>query len=327
MPIRTRLTDLFDLETPIISAPMAMAAGGKLAAAVSAAGGLGLIGGGYGDAAWLEREIIAAGNQAVGCGFITWSLAEQPELLDQALAASPRAMFFSFGDPAPFLGKVLEAGIVPICQCQTLGHVKEALAGGAQVVVAQGSEAGGHGAARGTLSFVAETVDYCQAHAPSVLVVAAGGIADGRGVAAALMLGADGVLMGSRFWASQEALVPDGFHKAAVEATGDGTLQTSTVDIIRRKHWPKGFAVRVLDNSFTQTWHGNENALKDDLDTVESAYIQAAQAGDAQNAGVIVGEATGLIHEVMSAGELVARITLEAEQALRRADSFVAKAR
>src|SRR3954447_17130745 len=99
MTLRTRLTDRLGIRYPILSAPMAFAAGGALASAVSAAGGLGLIGGGYGDAAWLEEQFAAAGNQRVGAGFITWSLARAPHLLDRVLARAPAAVMLSFGDP------------------------------------------------------------------------------------------------------------------------------------------------------------------------------------------------------------------------------------
>src|ERR1700732_5609830 len=110
MGIRTRLTEALGITTPILSAPMGFVAGGKLAAAVTAAGGLGVIGGGYGDADWLDREFAAAGNHRVGCGFITWSLARRPELLDLALAYRPAALMLSFGDPRPFAAKIKAGG-------------------------------------------------------------------------------------------------------------------------------------------------------------------------------------------------------------------------
>jgi len=324
MPITTRLTERLALKTPILSAPMAGAGGGALAAAVSAAGGLGLIGGGYGDPAWLDREFSAAGNQSVGCGFITWSLAERPDLLDRVLNREPRAVMLSFGDPTPFVPKIVGAGAVAICQVQDLGHATAALDAGAGVIVAQGAEAGGHGARRGTLSLVAEVVDLCRTRAPDALVLAAGGIADGRGLAAALMLGADGVLMGSRFWASREALVPEGFQRAALAADGDGTVRTTLIDIVRRKDWPTEFDIRVLDNGFTRAWQGRETELADRLAEVEDRYQAAAEAGDADGAGVIVGEAAGLIHDIPAAGDLVERISAEAEDLLKRAPSLIA---
>ena len=208
MALRTRLTELFGIEHPILSAPMGIAAGGRLAAAVSHAGGLGLIGGGYGDGEWLEREFDAAGNARVGCGFITWSLAKKPELLDQVLARSPAALMLSFGSPAPFAARIRQSGVPLICQVQSMAHARDAVDAGAEIIVAQGGEAGGHGGNRSTLTLVPEVADFLAGAAPATILVAAGGIADGRGLAAALMLGADGVLIGSRLVASAEAAVP-----------------------------------------------------------------------------------------------------------------------
>src|SRR5262245_44768737 len=118
MPIATRLTERLGLAHPVILAPMGTVYGGRLADAVSNAGGLGLIGGGYGDEAWLEAEMREAGNARVGCGFITWSLNRRPELLDVVLAHMPAAIFLSFDDPAPYAGRIAEAGALLICQVQ-----------------------------------------------------------------------------------------------------------------------------------------------------------------------------------------------------------------
>ena len=205
----TRFTRALNIRYPIVSAPMAFAGGGALAAAVTRAGGLGLIGGGYGDPTWIEDQFDAAGDQRVGVGFITWSLRKSPSLLTDALKHRPAAVMLSFGDPRPFVDDIRGAGAVMICQCQNMEHVQDAVDVGAEVVVAQGAEAGGHGALRGTLSFVPEVADFLAKHSPDTLLLAAGGIADGRGLAAALMLGADGVLVGTRLWASKEALVKE----------------------------------------------------------------------------------------------------------------------
>ena len=150
MALTTRLTKKLNIEHPILLAPMGTASGGKLAAAVSAAGGLGLIGGGYGDAEWLEREFKAAGNTRVGCGFITWSMAKKPHLLDQVLAHAPAALMLSFGSPLPFAARIKARGVPLICQIQTMTHAREAVAAGADIVIAQGAEAGGHGVSRAT---------------------------------------------------------------------------------------------------------------------------------------------------------------------------------
>src|SRR5258708_9620519 len=126
MTLSTKLTRRLGIRHPILLAPMGSASGGRLAAAVSAAGGLGLIGGGYGDAAWLDAQFQAAGNQRVGCGFITWSLAKRPQLLAPVLARRPAALMLSFGDPRPFAPAIKAAGVALICQVQTLAHAREA---------------------------------------------------------------------------------------------------------------------------------------------------------------------------------------------------------
>ena len=220
MPLRTRLTELLAIRHPVLLAPMGGTAGGKLAAAVSEAGGLGLIGGGRSDAEWLEREFAAAGNQRVGCGFITWGLAQQPELLDRALTHAPVAIMLSFGDASPFIARIKSAGIPVICQIQSLAQARQVLQEGADIIVAQGSEAGGHGAVRATLPLVPAVVDAVAASRRDVPVVAAGGIADGRGLAAALMLGAAGVLIATRFHAAEESLLPRAAKHRIVSGSG-----------------------------------------------------------------------------------------------------------
>jgi nitronate monooxygenase len=194
--LRTRLTEKLNITHPVLLAPMGSVSGGRLAGAVSEAGGLGLIGGGYGDRDWLEGEFAAAGNRRVGCGFITWSLAKEPGLLDVALARRPAALMLSFGDPRPFAKRIQAEGVVLMCQVQSRDHTLQALDAGAEIIVAQGTEAGGHGGSRATLPLVPAIVDLVARRAPEVVVVAAGGIVDGRGLAAALALGAEGVLVG-----------------------------------------------------------------------------------------------------------------------------------
>ncbi len=316
-PIATRLTRALNLRYPIVSAPMAFAAGGALAAAVSRAGGLGLIGGGYGDAGWLEQQFAAAQGERVGVGFITWSLRKSPSLLTGVMRHRPAAVMLSFGDPRFFADEIRRAGAALICQCQDMSHVMQATEAGADVIVAQGSEAGGHGALRGTLSFVAEVADHLAAKAPDTLLLAAGGIADGRGLAAALMLGADGVLVGTRLWASTEAQVKEGHHQAILQTGGDGTLRTRIPDIVRQLAWPGGFTARIRRNAFTERWHGREEALKAAADVEGARYRQAAEAGDAEHTAVWFGEAAGLIDSIEPAGMIVQRMGAEAAARLR----------
>ena len=315
--IETRLTDRFDLSVPILSAPMAGAAGGRLAAAVSDAGGLGLIGGGYCDPEWIAAQFSEAATARVGCGFITWTLAEHeahaPGLFDAVLARKPAAVFLSFGDPAPFAARARAAGVPVVAQVQTLRGARDAVAAGAEVIVAQGSEAGGHGAARGTFSLVPEVVDAVGADA---IVLAAGGIADGRGLAAALMLGADGVLVGTRFWAAREALVAPGFQAAALAADGDGTLRSSLPDVARGLDWPAPYTVRTLRNAWTEHWKMAPGGPA--TPEARADYADAVARGDAAAAPAIAGEAVGLIQDVPPAAEIVMRMVEEARGALEK---------
>jgi nitronate monooxygenase len=322
--LRSRLADRFKMDHPVISAPMGFAAGGELAAAVTAAGGLGLIGGGYGDERWLRDQIAAAGSQRVGCGFITWSLKKQPHLLEVALDGAPAAMFLSFGDPQPFASRIKHAGVPLICQIQTVADARRAIDVGADVVVAQGAEAGGHGAKRATFTLVPEVADLIAAHAPNTLLCAAGGVADGRGLAAALALGADGVVVGTRFWASEEALVHPSLQAAAVSANGDDTVRSRVIDMMRGlDFWPARYDLRTLRSAATDRWHGNEAELRAVADAEIVRYAEAAARGDARNVSAIAGEAVGLIHDVAPAGTILRTMISEAEEILRKAPSWI----
>jgi nitronate monooxygenase len=313
--LSTRFTAAFALAHPVALAPMAGAAGGALAAAVARAGGLGLLGGGYGDAGWLAAEWDKAGGAPIGVGFITWSLT--PAVLAAALDRRPGAVMLSFGDPAPFAVAIHAAGVPLICQCQSLDHVRAALDAGAAVIVAQGAEAGGHGHARGTMSLVPEVADHLAAHAPDTLLLAAGGIADGRGLAAALMLGADGALAGTRFWAASEALVPPGFHAAAVAAAGDATVRGSVPDAARLLDWPAPFTIRTLRSAFTDRWAADPGALRaPGAAKARAAWATAQAAGDAAEGSPVAGEAVGLIHAIDPAATILHRIAAEAEGCL-----------
>jgi nitronate monooxygenase len=314
MPFVTRLTERLGIEHPILLAPMDRAADGRLAAAVSHAGGLGLIGGGYGDADWLRLAFPAAGNARVGCGFITWRLAENPELLDLALAHRPAALMLSFGDPAPFADRIKAAGAVLICQVQTVAQARQAVEAGADIIVAQGTEAGGHGASRSTFTLVPEIADGW----PDIVLVAAGGVADGRGLAAALALGADGVLVGTRFCAAEESGMHPNARQRILQASGDDTVRSRIFDISRDLDWPAGYTGRVIRNDHSARWLGREDELARSMDEVRPAYARAREDGDFDMAGVHAGEAVGIIRDLPPAGEIVARMIAEAEATIAR---------
>jgi nitronate monooxygenase len=317
MSISTRLTELLGVKHPILLAPMDIVSDGRLAAAVSRAGGFGIIGGGYGDEAWLKREMDAAGDARVGVGFITWSMAKQPRLLDLVLERRPPAVMLSFGEVQPHAEKIKQSGVLLICQVQTLDQANDAVRHGADILVAQGAEGGGHGVSRSTLPLVPAVVDA----APGIPVAAAGGIADGRGLAAVLMLGADGVLVGTRFYASQEAA---GFADAKariVDATGDRTIRGILFDIARRNVWPAPYAGRVLRNDFSERWRGREAELLQNQDQEATRYEQARGAGDFNTAAVIAGEAVDLISDIPPAAEITERMVGEAERLLAGASN------
>jgi nitronate monooxygenase len=313
MAISTRLTEYFGIEHPIVLAPMTPAAGAALASAVADAGALGLLGGGYGDRPWFVQEAAKVARRDIGCGFITWSVECDPDLFGEALERFPRAMMLSFANPAKLAKRVKDAGVPLICQVHTLEQALHAVDVGANVIVAQGTEAGGHGmTARSTMSFVPAVVDAVGRRARDVMTLAAGGIADGRGLAAALMLGADGVLMGTRFWATQEAIIHPAAKAKVVAASGDETIRTSVYDVVRRRDWPAGYTGRLMKNKFIEEWHGREVELasiqEDELRRVEAAYND----GDYDIANVTVGESIGLVGDVPRAGDLVRRISAEA---------------
>lgn len=319
MPIQTRLTERLGITHPILSAPMGFVAGGRLAAAVTAAGGLGLIGGGYGDGEWIEREFAAAGNARVGCGFITWSLRKQPQLLDLVIAHAPAAVMLSFDSPEPFAKTVKASGSQLICQVQSMARAREAVDAGADIIIAQGGEAGGHAGSRSTFTLVPEVADYLAKRSPETLLVAAGGIADGRGLAASLMLGAEGVLMGSRFLFSTEVLLSAQLQNALLKADGDATIKTRTLDVVRQYDWPREITGRALRNKFVNEWHDRDAELA--APAVQARefqrYTSARDSGDAENTGLFIGEAVGLVDSVQPVAALIERIIAEAERALQ----------
>jgi nitronate monooxygenase len=318
MTISTRLTGLLRVEHPILLAPMDVVADGKLAATVTAAGGFGIIGGGYGNESWLTRELDAAGNARVGVGFITWSMAKNPRLLDIALERKPAAIMLSFGDVKPHADKIKRAGALMICQIQTVEQARDAIANGADVLVAQGAEAGGHGVSRGTFALVPAVVDV----AAGTPVAAAGGVADGRGLAAALMLGADGVLVGTRFYATLEAMGPHAAKERIVEASGDKTVRGILFDIARRNVWPAPYTGRVLRNEFSEQWRGRETDLMQHQADEAARYDKARESGDFDTAAVIAGEGVDMISDIPPAKEVVDRMVKEASALLSGSNRY-----
>ena len=317
--IETALTRLLGIQHPILLAPMGSAAGGKLAAAVTHAGGLGMLGSGYADEKAIRRELTEAGNARVGIGFILWALDKNTAALDLALDANPAAVMLSFGDPKPYMARIKATGCRIICQVQTLEQARQAASAGADVIIAQGRDAGGHsGMTRGTIGLVPAVVD---AVGP-VPVVAAGGIADGRGLAAALSLGASGVSMGTRFTATRESRWDQAMKEKAVASGGDQTTQTRVFDVVRGAAWPAIYPGRALRNDFFDQWHGKEETLQAQQKQVEADYL-ASPANDFGQRVVWAGESVDLVRDIPTAREVIERIVDEAASVLRGGAALV----
>ena len=327
LQLKTPLTAALHVDQPVLLAAMDLVADARLVRAVTEAGGYGFLGGGYGDEAWLRREIAllqpwaAQTGRRFGIGFITWSLARRPHLLDIALDAKPSAVWLSFGDVAPFAARIKASGALLVCQVQTEAMARAALADGADMLVAQGGEAGGHGVSRGTLALVPALVDIA---GPGVPVIAAGGIADGRGLAASLMLGAAGVALGTRLYATEEAAGFAAAKQRIVAASGDDSLRSIVFDMSRRNVWPAPYTGRCLQNEHLRRWSGREMELLREQAQVAERYAEARAAGDFDTAAVIAGEASGLIHDLPTVAELMQRLIGEAAARLRQAPEFIA---
>ena len=242
---------ILDTSHPIICAPMANVTGGVLATSVTECGGLGVIGGGYCYPDWLKRELGLAKDNTFGVGFITWRLAQSPSILDTVLERNPRAIWLSFGEIEPFVEKIKNNNITLICQVQTVRQAKECKEKGADIIVAQGTEAGGHGGDRGSMALIPAVVDVVF----PLPVLAAGGISDARGIAASMMLGAHGVVMGTRFLASEESLASNPAKMSVVRSSGDDTIRSNILDYARGYYWPRPYSGRTIVNGFIRKWN------------------------------------------------------------------------
>lgn len=319
MTLQTAFTDLFALRHPIALAPMGGCAGGVLAAAVAEGGGLGLIGGGRGDREWLERECALAAERATaGWGVGLLAYAVDVDTVVWVLEHRPVAVLLSFGDPGPLAGAVLAAGIPLIVQVTDIDEAKRALDVGADVVVAQGSDAGGHTGgdprAQPTMTFVPAVVDL----AGPTPVLAAGGIADGRGLAAALALGAAGAMIGTRFQVTPEAIATPETHKAIIGGRGGDTARSRALDVARDAAWPARYPARTLRNAMFEEWDGREDELEHNT-AAKRAYQDAVAAEDPAAVPVWASAAIDLITAVEPAADLVEVLAGEAERALQRA--------
>ena len=314
--IRTKFCDLLKIDHPIALGGMGSIYAPALVAAVSSAGGLGAMG-----CHNLKPEQVRAGvtairertNKPFGVNFLLFDLRE--DSFAAALELRPPVVAFAWPRPeqdlAPFIARAHVAGSKVTFMAGGVPEARRAVAAGADVIIAQGTEGGGHVGWQASLPLIPMVVD---AVAP-VPVLAAGGIADGRGLAAALALGADGALLGTRFLASEESPLHANFKQAIVEADGHDTLLSELPDLAAGKVWP-GAMSRSKRNGFIDRWAGREWALRRDQ-AMALADVQAArQRGDINEAPLSMGQDAGLIRDIPPAAEIVGRIAREAEAIL-----------
>lgn len=320
--LSTYLTRQWGLAVPIIGAPMSPMAGGSLAAAVSRCGALGMIGvSSTQPVELLEGDVEEyrrlAGDRPFGIGLMAWAVDARPDLFEAALRAKPFAISMSFGDPATHVPKIHGIGAKVFSQVQDRASALQAEAAGVDVVVAQGTEAGGHTGAVGTLPLLQIVLESVR-----VPVVAAGGIASGRGLAAVLAAGAQGAWIGTPLLVSEEARSSTKARRALVAAKETDTVHTRVFDVVQGIPWPPSIPARALANDFTRRWLGHEGELAEDGEA-RRAFQQARQAEDYSKAAYIyAGQTVGLLDRVEDASTIIARIASGAEECLRAAGAI-----
>ena len=315
--IHTPVCDLLGIRHPIALGGMAGHTSVPLVAAVSNAGGLGTLGIARTPDDQIPNDIAAiraATPAPFGVNFLLFLARDTA--IDAALAARPPVFSAAWAradqDLSAVFGRAHEAGSLVMYMAGTVPEALRARAAGADVIVAQGTEGGGHVGWMATMTVLPMIVDA----AGSTPVLAAGGIADGRGLAAALALGAQGALLGTRFLATRESPLHPHFKQAVVDSDGHDTFLTEIPDIARNTVWP-GAMARSRRNGFIERWVGREWELRARQPEAAAALQKATETGDADNAALLIGQDAGLIRDIPPAAAIVERIVAEAEALLK----------
>ena len=316
--LHTRFTELLGLDYPLMSAPMSNHSGGQLAAAVSLAGGLGTFGGtnDFGPE-WLREQIAHVRSQTdrpFGVGFITQLIEYNTTNIEIALDERVPVIIFSFADPDPWLARARDAGAVTICQVQSLDLARQAVDAGADILLAQGNEAGGH---TGDTNLLPLLVDLAERY-PRIPVLAAGGIANGRALAGALAAGAEGASLGTAFLATPEAVeVPDTFKEQIVQSDGQDTVFTRLYDLLGTRPWPDRIAGRVYRNSLVREWDGRDAEILAHREELASDVAAARANQDPKASAVYMGQGAGHVNAIRPAADVLHDICQGAEDILR----------
>jgi NADH:quinone reductase (non-electrogenic) len=320
--MKTRVTEMLGIPYPIVQGGMMWVGRAEMAAAVSNAGGLGVLTALTQASPQALREEIercrSLTKEPFGVNLTILPTTNPPPYdayLDVIIDSGVKVLETAGSSPREFIAKAKAAGLITIHKCTAVRHALSAERHGIDIISIDGLECAGHPGEDDVGGMVLFPSAARQVKVP---LLASGGIADGRGLAAALMLGAEGVLIGSRFLASPEALMPAALQDVILQADGDATIKTRALDVVRNYTWPPAITGRALRNRFVTTWHERDSELAvPDVQAREfKRYADARDAGDADNTGIFVGEAAGLINEVRPAGEIVSRIVEEAERAL-----------
>jgi NAD(P)H-dependent flavin oxidoreductase YrpB (nitropropane dioxygenase family) len=311
--LTTRLCELLGITHPVVLGGMGIGTNPELVAAVSNAGALGIQGGCSGlppaDIAQLAERIRELSDRPFGLNMLLFAAgdADVGAVLDARPGTFSTAWPRADQDLAGLFARAHDAGSTVMHMVASPGEAHHAAEAGADVIVAQGTDGGGHVGLTGTIALVPMVV---RAVAP-VPVVAAGGLADGAGLASALMLGAEGALYGTRFLATDEAPVPDAYKRAITDSDGVNTMVTGLADVAIGTVWPGAYA-RVIRNRFIETWSGREGELRYQQGRVGAGAWRALSEGDADQSILYAGQSAGLIDSVQPAGVVVEQIVADA---------------
>ena len=323
--LKTRFTDLLNLELPVMSAPMSNHSGGQLAAAVCEAGGLGTFGGtnDFGPE-WLREQLAfvrSRTDRAFGVGFITQLIEYNTANFEIALEERVPVFVFSFADPGPWLPRAKDAGAVTICQVQSLELAQQSVDAGADVLLAQGNEAGGHTGGMNLLPLLVALAERF----PDLPLLAAGGITTGRALAGVLGAGADGASLGTAVLATPEAVeVPDTFKERIVLSDGQDTTFTRVYDLLGTRPWPDGIAGRVFRNRLVREWDERDAEILANREELASDVAAARAAGDTELSAVYMGQGAGHVNAIRPVADVIRDICQDAERILSGVSAKVA---
>ncbi len=321
--MRTHLCDLLGIEHPVVQAGMSLFTSAELACAVSNAGGLGSLGCWRRQAGSFKAELAklrAGTRRPFAINHVVPALYE--DVFQLTLEARPAVVSMALGDPGELVKRIHDAGSKAMMQITTVAQAVQAAERGVDIIVAQGSDGGGYIGSIGTMALVPQVVDAVR----PVPVVAAGGIADGRGVAAALILGAAGVNVGTRFLATHEAPISDAWKRAILDAKAEDAVRVDVLNDIMPNPGAMGYGtvLRSLRSPFIQQWSGKRDEARRQANQLLNQLMALTKEGRIGEAFPAAGQSAGMVRELLPAGEVVRRLMEEARDALKGSEQLFA---